>query len=131
MKKDIPLFNVEDIGIAAIPADDTAFWDVYILNLHEEPVKNVLIVASGYGEINGEQRKSSSIRYFFEEIQALDLQKIESIPIALFDLTNEYWVSFSLDNYLYDKHYLFVAGSLHPINFIRIPFLEKKGVLIR
>ena len=131
MKKDIELVNVEDIGIAAVPGDDPEFWDIYILNLHEEPISNVLIVASGYGEIDGEQRKSSLMRYFFKEIQSLDIQKIESLPISLFDLTNEYWVSFSLNNYMYDKRYLFVAGSLHPVNFIRIPFLETKGVLVR
>lgn len=131
MKKDIEVLDVEDIGIAAVPGEDPDFWDVYILNLHEEAIKNVLIVATGYGEIDGEQRKSALMRYFYEEIQALDIQKIESIPVSLFDLTNEYWVSFSLNNYLFDKRYIFVAGVLHPLNFIRIPFIEKKGVLIR
>ena len=131
MKKDIEWLNVEDIGIAAVPSEDPNFWDIYILNLHEEPVKNVLVIATGYGEINGEERKSSVMRYFFEVIQSLDIQKIESLPISLFDLSNEYWVSFSMNNYLYDKRYLFVAGSLHPLNFITIPFIEQKGVLVR
>ncbi|MFZ4543434.1 MAG: hypothetical protein ACOYOA_05260 [Saprospiraceae bacterium] len=131
MKKDIELLKVEDIGIAAVPGEDPDFWDIYILNLHEEAIKNVFIVASGYGEIDGEVRKSSLMRYYFEKIEALDIHKIESLPVSLFDLTNEYWVSFSMNNYLYDKRYLFVPGSLLPLNFITIPFIEQKGVLIR
>jgi hypothetical protein len=131
MKKDIPVLKVEDIAIAAVPSEDPNFWDIYILNLHEEVIKSVLITAMGYGEINGEVRKSSQMRYFLEEMPSLDIQFLEPLPITLFDLTNEYWVSFSFNDQLWDKRYMFVPGSLNPINFMRIPFLEKEGVMIR
>lgn len=131
MKKDILQIKVEDIGIAAVPSEDPNFWDVYIINLHEDPVKSVLVAAEGFGEINGEKRKSSTMRYFFESIESLDIQLIEPLPVDLFELTNEYWVSFSMGDHLYDKRYLFVPGSLDPINFTRIPFIEKDGVLLR
>ncbi len=131
MKKDIPNLKVEDFAIAAIPSDDPNFWDIYILNLHLDELSNVLVVASGYGEIDGEVRKSSLMRYFYEKLPSLEMQRIETLPITLFDLTNEYWVSFTLDGHLYDKRYLFVPGSLNPINFIQIPFIEKDGVMLR
>lgn len=131
MKKDILQIKVEDIGIAAVPSEDPNFWDIYIINLYEDPIKSVLVAAEGFGEIDGVKRKSSTMRYFFESIESLDIQLIEPLSSDLFSLTNEYWVSFSLDNHLYDKRYLFVPGSLDPINFTRIPFIEKDGVLLR
>jgi hypothetical protein len=131
MKKDIPELKVEDIAIAAVPSEDPNFWDIYIINLHEEEIKGVLIAASGYGEIDGVARKTSTMRYFFDKMDALDMQLIEPLSIDVFDLTSEYWVSFSLNGNLYDKRYLFVPGSLNPINFMRIPFIEKDGVMIR
>jgi hypothetical protein len=131
MKKDIPNLKVEDFAIAAIPSEDPNFWDIYILNLHLDELKNVFVVASGYGEIDGEVRKSSLMRYFYESLPSLEMQRIETLPITLFDITNEYWVSFTLDGHLYDKRYLYVPGSLSPINFIKIPFIEKDGVMLR
>ena len=61
----------------------------------------------------------------------VDLEKIESIHKMLFNMASEYWVSFSFDNYLYDKKYIFVQGSLEESNFTEIPFLDRKGVMIR
>ena len=46
-------------------------------------------------------------------------------------IANEYWVSFSFNDYLYDKKYVFVPGSLDEMNFTEIPFLNRKGVMIR
>lgn len=131
MKKDIPVLTVEDIGIAAVPSADPNFWDIYIINLMEETIKNVMITASGYGELDGSPRQSSTMRYYIEEIESLDLKFLEPLSTAIFDLTNEYWVSFSLNGQLYDKRYMFVPGVLHPMNFIRIPFLEQQGVMVR
>jgi len=39
-------------------------------------------------------------------------------------------VSFSHDDYLYDRKFIFVPGALEPTNFTDIPFLDKRGVMI-
>ena len=57
--------------------------------------------------------------------------KIEPIQVKLFGLTNEYWVSFTHDEYMYDKKYIFVNGSIVEENFTRIPFINRQGVMIR
>jgi len=49
----------------------------------------------------------------------------------LFSIANEYWVSFSFDDNLYDKKYVFVQGALDESNFTDIPFLDCRGVMIR
>ncbi len=132
MKKDIPQHKVLDFAIAIVPADvKDDLWDTYILNLKDESIKSVLIASSGYGERDGEKIQTSTLRHFFEEIGPLQVIKLEPIQKELFDLTNQYWVSFTHEGYMFDKKYVFVKGSIDEINFTRIPFLDKKGVMIR
>lgn len=136
MIEDIPIKKVEDIGIALVPRlpseeDFEDFWDCYIFNFKESRIASVLINSKGYGEVDGEMRKTSALRYYFEVIEAMDCVRVEPVPVKLLHLTNEYWVSFSHENYLFDKKYIFVKGSLEEQNFIELPFLQKRGVLIR
>ena len=137
MKKDIPELKVEDLAIAIVPREEVIvnpeedLWDTYIINLKDEKIKSVLIASHGYGEIEGEEMKTTTLRHFFEEIGPLEILKIEPIQRKLFDLTNEYWVSFNYDGYMYDKKYVFVKGSIAEYNFTLIPFINKKGVMIR
>jgi hypothetical protein len=136
MKKDIPVHKVEDLAIAVVPrlgngAEDEELWDVFVINLKNQPIQNVLINSRGYGELNGEQRKTSVLRHFFEEIGPQQACHIEPIQTQLFDMANEYWVSFTYDGYMYDKMYVFVRGSIVKDNFTSIPLLERRGVMIR
>jgi len=136
MRKDIPIQKVEDLAIAIVPREDPVpdeeeLWDCYLINLRDEPIQNVLVSSRGYGEINGESRQTTLLRHFFEEIGALQMVQIEPIQVKLFQITNEYWVSFSYQDYMYDKKYVFVKGSIHEDHFTRIPFLDRKGVMIR
>jgi len=136
MKKDIPILKVEDLAIAVVPRQESEedheyFWDTYLINLKDEAIYSVLVNSRGYGEIDGEQRRTSTMRYFWEAIGPLEVVKIEPVPKDVLNLANEYWVSFSFNEYLYDKKYVFVPGSLDQMNFTEIPFLNRKGVMIR
>jgi hypothetical protein len=136
MKKDIPDLKVEDMAICIAPREDTAvdeeLWDTYIINFKKEPIQNVLISSRGYGEnAQGEKIKSSTLRHFFDEIKGETLCQIEPIPTNLFGITNEYWVSFTYKGHMYDKRYVFVVGSIDEAHFTHIPFLDRKGVMIK
>lgn len=137
MKKDIPILKVEDLAIAIVPRQESEqvkeieLWDTYLLNLKDEPIRSVLINSRGYGEVEGEQLKTTILRHFFEEIGPLQVVQIEPIQTKLFGLTNEYWVSFQYNGHMYDKKYVFVKGAINEINFTLVPFLNKKGVMIR
>ena len=137
MKKDIPNLKVENLAIAIVPRENGAqelnedLWDTYLLNLKESPITSVLISSKGYGEIEGEKMKTTVLRHFFEEIGSQSFVQIEPIQVKLFQLTNEYWVSFVFDGYMYDKKYVFVKGSINESHFTTIPILEKKGVMIK
>jgi hypothetical protein len=135
MKGDIPLKKVEDVGVCIIPRmeqdDEEELWDVYLINFKSDPIKNVLITSTGYGEIDGEARKTSTLRYFIEEIGPMEATKVEPILKSLFHLTHEYWLSFNYEDFMYDKKYIFVQGSISTENFILVPILDLKGVLIK
>ncbi len=136
MKKDIPILKVEDLVVAIVPRldseeDHEAFWDTYLINLKEEPIFSVLVNSRGYGQLNGEPRETTTLRYFWESIGPMEVVKVEPVEKSVLALANEYWVSFSYNDYLYDKKYVFVPGSLEAMHFTEIPFLNRKGVMIR
>lgn len=135
MIKDIPQPKVKGLAIAIVPRQEEEhadeLWDTYLINLKESAIKNVLVNSKGYGEVNGEQLKTTVLRHFFEEIGPSQVVKIEPIQIKLFGLTNEYWVSFTHAGHMYDKKYVFVNGSINEEHFTTIPFIGKKGVMIR
>lgn len=133
MKKDIPILKVEDIAIAVVPRDkeEDELWDIFLINLKETAIDNVLVNSQGYGQIGGEKVKTTILRHYFESIGPLSFAQIEPIQTKLFGLTNEYWVSFEQDSYMYDKKYVFVQGSIAQDNFTTIPFIGRKGVMIR
>lgn len=132
MKKDILIKKVTDIAMAIIPnEEDPNFGDVYFLNLKEKDLKNVFITSRGYGEIDGEKVETSQLRYFYDLIGAEMAIKVEPIDAKLFQLANEYWISFNLDDFMYDKKYVFVPGSFIKENFTNIPLINKQGVMIK
>ena len=137
MKKDIPVLKVEDLAIAIIPRDETEnieeieLWDTFLLNLKEEPIHSVLINSRGYGEREGETIKTTTLRHFFEQISGQALVQIEPIQTQVFDLTNEYWVSFRYNGHMYDKKYIFVKGAIQELNFTKVPIINRRGVMIK
>jgi len=132
MMKDIPDLKVEDIAIAMVPRDDEEeMWDSFLINEKEESIHSVLVNSKGYGSMEGEKVKTTVLRHFFEEIGPRRCTLIEPIQTKLFGLTNEYWVSFMYHEHMYDKKYVFVRGSITEDNFTLIPFLGRKGVMIR
>ena len=132
MIKDIVFPEVEDIAVAIVQEiEGLDEYNVYLINLKNSDIKNVLITSTGYGVINEQHKKTSTLRHFFEEIKQHDFMTIEPITKEVFGLSNEYWVSFTLNNQLLDKKFVFLAETIVESNFINIPVINKKGVLIK
>lgn len=133
MKKDIPIRKVKDIAIAIIPEDgqlDAELWEVYIINLKQKPIEQVLVSSKGFGIKNGSSVKTSTLRQHFDNVGAKSYRKLELLQKELFSLAHEFWVSFVLDNFMFDKKYTFVKGSIDQAYFTQIPLLERPGVMI-
>jgi hypothetical protein len=106
-------------------------YNAYVFNFREEDIKNVLITSTGYGIINDVKKKTSTLRHFFEEVESLDYKIIEPVSNEVFGISNEYWISFTIDGKMYDKQYIFLPESIIESNFQMIPFIDKKGVIIK
>ena len=133
MKKDLPENIVENVSIAIVMESATPeakIWNVYLINLKEEPIQTVLISSKGYGEKDGEKVKTSILRHSIGDVAAKNFALVELIDEQVFGLTNEYWLSYYIKGQIYDKKFIFVPESIVESNLIRIPVLNKPGVMI-
>ncbi len=134
MIKDLPENIVKDIAIAVALEKENAeskVWYVYLINLKNEPIENVLITSKGYGEKDGEQVKTSTLRHMIPAVESKASALIEPIDEQTFGLNNEYWLSYYIGKNIYDKKFIFLPESIVESNFIRLPVLNKPGVMIK
>jgi transcriptional regulator of heat shock response len=133
MKTDLPENIVEHVLIAIVldsATPEAKLWKVYLINLKDQALETVLISSKGYGEKDGEKIKTSVLRHSLGNVEAKSFIQVELIDEQVFGLTNEYWLSFYLGNQIYDKKFIFVPESIVETNMIRIPLLNKAGVMI-
>ena len=134
MKKDIPEIAVEDVGIAIVKEkdeNDNVVWNSYLINLKDHLIEGVIVTSTGYGEIAGEPVKTSTLRHFLNEVSPKSFVKIEPILEDVLSLSNEYWLSFYENKALLDKKFIFLPETIIEENFVTLPILKKKGVLIK
>lgn len=129
MLKDIPNTKVENVAIAVIHEGED--WNVYLINLSETDLKNVLVSSKGYiTHEDGSQTKTSELRHALGDVSAKSYAKVEPIIENVFGLHNQYWVSFFANEEMLDKKYIFLAETIKKENFVNIPIINKKGVMI-
>ena len=133
MKKDIHVPKVEGIGVAIIKDTEEGdeILNVYLINYKEEPINNVLISSKGYGTLNQKKVNTSTLRHFFDVIKGQSYQLIEPISEDVFGLSNEYFVTFYIDNIIYDKKFVFVPDTIKDDHFTKVRIIQKDGVLIK
>ena len=134
MKKDLPENIVEDVAMAVVLLGETPevkSWTVYLVNLKDKGLDNVLISSKGYGEKDGKAVKTSVLRHFLGDVAARSFKGVEAIDPEVFGLTNEYWLSYYMDGVIYDKKFIFLPESIVDDNLIHIPLVDSPGVMIR
>jgi hypothetical protein len=132
MKKDIEIPEVKNVTLAVVrkkSIGESDEWKVYIINNNDYAIENTLVASKGYGERDGEQQKTSTLRHFLETVPARSSMLIEPIDPAVFHLNNEYWVSYYVADKIYDKRFVFVPDSICEENITFIKELEMEGVL--
>ncbi|MFN5831660.1 MAG: hypothetical protein ACK5P4_03345 [Bacteroidota bacterium] len=133
MIKDIPQLVVENVAVAIVKEKNElneTVWNSYLINMKDVKLEGVLVTSTGYGQINDEKIRTSTLRHFLDEVEPKSFVKIEPIIEEVFGVNNEYWLSFYLDHKMYDKRYVFLAESITEANFTMVPIINKKGVMI-
>ena len=131
MKKDIEILNVENVFIAIVNEYNSDFkcneWNAYIINNKETTLEMVLIVSRGY---DAEFKKETSVmRRKIEQLPAKSFAKIELLQDDVLALTNTFAVSFFENNKMFDKTFVFEKGTVTTKNVVKIPLLNKVGVI--
>ncbi|MFZ5999099.1 MAG: hypothetical protein ACOYW3_01195 [Bacteroidota bacterium] len=132
MKKDIEIPEVKNVTLAVVREKtlfDTYDWKVYLINNNPFPLENTLVASKGYGEKDGEEQKTSTLRHFLETVPAHGTALVEPIQENVFHLNNEYWVSYYVGRQVYDKRFVFVPDSICEENITYIKELDTEGVL--
>jgi hypothetical protein len=132
MKKDIEIPEVKNVTLAVVRKKNIGEkdeWQVHIINNNDHPIENTLVASKGYGEKDGEQQKTSTLRHFLETVGPKSTMLIEPIDPAVFHLNNEYWVSYYVGNKIHDKRFVFVPDTICEANITFIKELEMEGVL--
>lgn len=136
MKKDIHIPKVENVAVAVIKEWNEEktheIFNVYLLNFKNFPIRNAMVTSQGYGmnANTGEEIRTSTLRHFIGDVDAASFAKIEPIIEDLFGLSNEFWVSFYENNLILDKKFVFLAESITEENMIKVPLINKRGVMI-
>lgn len=132
MKKDIDIPEVKNVTLAVVREKNILNqdeWKVFIINNNTHPIENTLVASQGYGEKEGEQQRTSTLRHFLETVPAEGFAIVEPIDPGLFHLNNEYWVSYYVGTQIYDRRFVFVPDSVCEENLTFIKQLGMEGVL--
>ncbi len=131
MKKDIEIPEVKNVTLAVArkkTIGESDEWRVYLINNNEIALENTLVASKGYGDKDGEQQNTSTLRHFLDTVPANSVALIEPIDPGVFHLNNEYWVSYYLENKMHDKRFVFVPDTICEDNITFIKELEMEGV---
>jgi hypothetical protein len=128
--------KVENVAVAVveqIDEDNNTNYYTYLVNLRDDIMEGIIITSCGYGEnVNtGEKVQTSTLRHCIELLLPNEAAKIEPIMEEVFGLTNEYWVSFWVNDVMYDKKFLFLPETIQDKNMKKIPQLGVNGVIIQ
>ncbi len=132
MKKDLNIEPVTGVHLAVVRKKNllgSFEWFVYMINKNLIELNTVLIASKGYGTINGEAKKTSVLRHSIGELKEQSIALVESIDPSVFQLNNEYWVSYYILDKIFDKKFVFLAHTIAEDNIRYIPELDMDGVL--
>jgi hypothetical protein len=128
--------KVEGVAFAVVQQmneENEKVYNVYLVNLREDIMEGIIVTSRGYGTNveTGEKVRTSNLRHSLELLLPNEAAKIEPIIEEVFGLSNEYWVSFWVNDDLYDKKFVFVAESISEENMKVLPVIGEKGVMIK
>ena len=134
MKDELKGPKVEKVSVAIVEMmlENEKSYYAYLLNLREDIMEGIIISSTGYGQDTktGDRIKTSTLRHSIEVLLPNEAARIEPIMPEVFGLSNEYWVSFWVNEVMYDKRFVFPAESISEKNMQMIEILGQKGVII-
>ncbi len=127
--------KVEKVAFAVtmdINEENAKEYYVYLINMRDDIMEGIIVTSTGYGEnaSTGEKVKTSTLRHCLEVLLPNEAAKIEPIMEDVFGLANEFWISFWVEEVMYDKKFVFLPETIDESKMKMIPALGKKGILL-
>ncbi len=127
--------KVEKVGVAVIEElteTQEKMYNVYLINFRDDIMEGIIITSTGYGENanTGERVRTSTLRHSLEVLLPGEIARVEPIMEEVFGLANEYWVSFWVNEVMYDKKFVFLPETISPNKMKMIDQVGLKGVMI-
>jgi hypothetical protein len=135
MRADILSPLVENVKMVVVPEkneEGATQHYVYLLNLREDIMEGIIITSKGYGvnEATGEKISTSMLRHSLEVLLPDEAAMIEPIMEDVFKLTNEFLISFWVEDTMYDKKFIFLPETINEKNYVTIPKMGGKGIVV-
>lgn len=135
MRADILSPLVENVKMVVVPEkneEGATQHYVYLLNLRKDIMEGIIITSKGYGvnEATGEKISTSMLRHSLEVLLPDEAAKIEPIMEDVFKLTNEFLISFWVEDTMYDKKFIFLPETINEKNYVTIPKMGGKGIVV-
>ncbi len=135
MKPELKGPKVENVFVAAIQENaegKNSAYSVYLINQKPQALEEVLVSSRGYitVERSKETIRTTTLRKSFGTLAPHSATKVEPLIEEVLKLNNEYLVSFWIEDQLYDKKFVFLPETIKEENFVNVPILNKKGVLL-
>jgi len=135
MREELKGPKVENVAVAIVQEkgeDNHPIYNAYLMNLRDDIMEGIIINSNGYGEnaATGERIKTSTLRHCLEILLPNEAARIEPVMEDVFGLTNEYWVSFWVNDTMYDKRFIFLPETILEKNMQEIPLLGVRGIVI-
>lgn len=127
--------KVENVAIAIVEETDEhneKMFYAYLLNLRDDIMEGIIVTSTGYGENaqTGERVKTSTLRHSLEVLLPNEAAKIEPIMEDVLGLANEFWVSFWVNEVMFDKKFVFLPETISSNKMKILPILGQKGIMI-
>jgi hypothetical protein len=91
-----------------------------------------MVNSRGYSDLQSKGGiKTAAMKKLFPVVPAKSAITIEPIMPEVFELFNEYWVTFFQQNQLLDRQFIFGPGTLDEEFQEKLPLLNRLGVLVR
>lgn len=132
MKKDIKIPTAEKVSLAITRRKNNAGvyeWIASLLNENDFTLETVIINSWGEGEINGELKKTATVRKLFNSLEADKIARIEQLIPEVLKLNNHFRVSYFANGKMFEISFSFSPEELKEDRLMLISELGEVGMI--
>jgi hypothetical protein len=125
MNKDIYIPQPKGIKLGLVQVEEN-IWDMYLINENDDNLRNLLVVTCA----RGLDARSSTLRYFLEELTAKSFIKFETIYGEVIELENITSLTYYIGMDIFEKEFAFLIPVLELEPLCSLPLVKMDGYVV-